>query len=71
MLDRLTPFFTTVSRALREEPDTSTHWDAMLGRAPELAAEDSDDLALSDNVTLIVGAPVFFQGSLNESNPKP
>lgn len=71
MLERLTPFFSTVTRALREEPDTSTHWDAMLDRAPELANDEGDDLALPDNVTLIVGAPVFFQGSLDVTHAKP
>ena len=71
MLERLTPFFSTVSRALREEPDTASHWDAMLDRAPELASEDGDDLPLPDNVTLIVGAPVFFPTALDAGHPKP
>lgn len=72
MLERLTPLFTHLSRALREESlSEPTHWDTLLDHPRELAENESGELNLPDNVTLIVGAPVFFPNSLDNTDLKP
>lgn len=71
MLERLTPLFTSLAKALREEPSyDTTHWDTLIGRPPELPDVDDEDITLPDNVTLIVGAPVYFPNS-TETHQKP
>lgn len=72
MLERLTPLFMTICKALREDTSSrNSHWDAMLDRPREMATDSSDDVALPESVTLIVGAPVYFPGSLEEGHAKP
>lgn len=67
MLERIAPFFTTLSKALREDAtDDNTHWDTLLDHPRELDAYESEARASAENVTLIVGAPVFFHDSLKD-----